>query len=487
MMVRYAGQALMTVVKTQDKMTESINLVQELLEKQKLVEGVVHHTDTPRHDLVEALVHRQHLAELHTKLNKLHTADLAHVIEILPTEDRMRVWQQVQRQHGGEILLEVSDSVLKHLVDSLSPEELDNTLKQLDGDDLAYIADLLPKEALQSRLETLSSNERQWLHESLHYDEDTVGYLMGSEMVTVRDDESLEQVARTLRSRTSLPGHTDKLFVINRRGLLVGILSLQNILLHEPDKHVHEVMASEIVEFLPEDDAGAAAKAFERYDLISAPVVNGRGKLIGRLTVDVVMDYLREQATDDVLGMAGVSAEEDLYSSSWESAKNRAQWMIINLFTAFIASRVIGLFSDTIAQLVALAALMPIVASIGGNTGNQTVALIIRALSLGQITSKNARHLVRREIGVSLIIGIGMGAMAGLFAFVLYHDPRLSAVIGIAMLLTIMLAAVVGLAVPILLEKAKRDPALGSSIILTATTDSMGFFIFLGLATLFLK
>ena len=245
-------------------------------------------------------------------------------------------------------------------------------------------------------------------------------------------------------------------------------------------------MAKEVVKFTPDDNASDASKAFERYDLISAPVINNRGKLIGRLTVDIVMDYIRDESVEDVLNMAGVKGEEDLFSPLFDSAKNRGPWLMVNLFTAFIASRVIGLFEDTIVQLVALAALMPIVASIAGNTGNQTTALIIRALSQGQITSENTWLLIKKEISVSMINGLVFGSIVGVFALVLYQDISLSIVIASAMLTTLMIAAIVGLAVPIFLEKAGRDPALGSSVILTAATDSMGFFIFLGLATIFL-
>jgi magnesium transporter len=249
---------------------------------------------------------------------------------------------------------------------------------------------------------------------------------------------------------------------------------------------VADVMMTKVVRFAPDDDASDASMAFERYDLVSAPVINARGKLLGRLTVDVVMDYLREVAGDDVLNMAGVEKPEDLFSPLMDSVKNRALWLVVNLITAFFASRVIGAFEHTIAQLVALAALMPIIASVGGNTGNQTSALIIRAISKGQITDENTKHLFHKEISVSAINGLMLGIAAGLFALVFYRDVALALVIYVAMQLTLVVAAVLGMIVPVLINKAGRDPALGSSVLLTAATDSVGFFIFLGLAALFL-
>ncbi len=476
----------MQATQTKEKLNEHIALVQALLHKQKLIEAMVHQHDSRRHEIVESLVHRQHLAELDTKLTRLHTADIAHILEILPHDDRMRVWDLLMSQRGGDILLEVSEAVRKSLIGTLSEQDLNQVLQQMDGDDLAYIADDIPDAILQARLASLSSEDQDWLKTSLEYDEDTVGYLMSNEMVVIRESDTLEKAEEHLRSLKEFPIHNDKLFVVDQRGILKGVLSLQNILLNSPTAKAGDIMATEVVKFTPEDNASDATKAFERYDLVSAPVINTRGKLIGRLTVDIVMDYIREESTEDVLNMAGVSGEEDLFSSFWDSAKNRGPWLLVNLFTAFIASRVIGIFEDTIAQLVALAALMPIVASVGGNTGNQTTALIIRAITQGQITSENTWLLLKKEISVSTINGLLLGAVVGLFALVLYQDFSLALVIASAMLFTLVIAAIVGLAVPVYLEKSGRDPALGSSVILTATTDSVGFFIFLGLASVFL-
>jgi len=471
---------------TKDKLDAHLHLVHDLLNKQKLIESMVHQHGTRKQELVESLVHRQHLAELDQKLNRLHTADLAYILEVLPMEDRLSIWKLLMARRGGEIFVEISDAVRKSLIEAMNNDELMSVLNQLDGDDLAYIADDIPEENLQQRLQSLSTEDQNWFNSAVEFDEDSVGSLMTNEMVVIRDTDTLEDAARHLRELQELPAHNDKLFVVDRRGLLQGVLTLQSILLNEPSLPVAKIMAMEVVKFTPDDDASEASKAFERYDLVSAPVVNQRGKLIGRLTVDTVMDYIREESAEDVLNMAGIRAEEDIFSSIIDSTKNRTAWLVINLFTAFIASHVIGLFENTISQLVVLAALMPIVASVGGNTGNQTTALIIRALSQGQINSGNTWFMLRKEIGVSSLNGLILGSIVGLFALTFYHSLSLALVIAAAMLLTLMIAAVVGLMIPLLLEKYGRDPALGSSVLLTATTDSIGFFVFLGLATIFL-
>jgi magnesium transporter len=476
----------METPKSQEELNESIAFIRELLEKQKVVENMVHTHDSRQHELVESLVHRQHLTSLQSKLKRLHTADVADILERLPLEDRLLVWDQVKEKRGGEVLLEVTDAVRQQLVSSMDSEALLAVLNQMDGDDLAFIADDIPDPVLQIRLQSLTEEDQHWLRNAMIYEEDTAGYLMSNELVMVRDTDTLQQAASYMRSLQEIPIHNDKLFVVDRFGILQGVLPLQSILIHNPAVTVGEVMAKEVVKFFTEDDADEVAQAFERYDLVSAPVINDRGKLIGRLTVDIVMDYLREENTEDVLGMAGVSSEEDMFSSVWSSARNRGFWLAINLVTAFFVSRVIGAFEGSIAQLVALAALMPIVASVGGNIGNQTAVLIIRGMSLGQITPDILPYLLRKELGVSTLNGIALGLGVGIFTLLLYSDIGLAIVIASAMLLTLVLSALVGLAVPILLDKSGRDPALGSTVLLTSATDSLGFFIFLGLATVFL-
>jgi len=293
-------------------------------------------------------------------------------------------------------------------------------------------------------------------------------------------------VLRYLRRLTQLPDHTDQLFVVDREEKLQGLLPVNKLLVTDPEIQVGEVMVREYASFEPEQDARVAARAFERYDLVSAPVVDGTGHLVGRITVDAVVDYIQEAKDSEMLSAGGLKEEEDLFASVWKSVRNRWAWLAINLVTAFIASRVIGIFENSIAQLVALAALMPIIAGIGGNSGNQTTTMIVRALALGQITRDSARKLFLKEISVSALNGLLWGSVVGLFAFLIYHSWQLGLVMTGAMVLNLLLAAVMGVAIPLVMQKFGRDPAIGSSVMITAITDSGGFFIFLGLATLFL-
>jgi magnesium transporter len=268
--------------------------------------------------------------------------------------------------------------------------------------------------------------------------------------------------------------------------VLKGVLPLKRLLTEEPDKTVGELMSRDVVVFHPEDDAREAAQAFERYDLVTAPVVSADNHLIGRLTVDAVLDFIREESEAEKLNLAGLREEEDLFAPVWKSVQNRWTWLAINLVTAFIASRVIGLFEGTIERLVALATLMPIVAGIGGNSGNQTITMIVRALALGQVQDGSARQLLWKELGVAVVNGLLWGSVIGLIAWWLYDNVALGLVMVAAMTLNLLLAAVMGVAIPLLMHKLGRDPAVGSSVMITAITDSGGFFIFLGLATLFL-
>jgi len=304
--------------------------------------------------------------------------------------------------------------------------------------------------------------------------------------VTVRPDVTLEVVLRYLRRFEELPSQTDQLFVVDREETLLGVLPVNKLLVTDPELTVGAVMQPPTVALPQHEHADVAASAFERYDLVSAPVVDTNGKLVGRVTVDEVLDFVRQSGQEDLLAQAGLREEEDVFASVWKSFQNRWAWLAINLVTAFIASRVIGVFEGSIEKLVALAALMPIVAGIGGNSGNQTITMIVRAAALGQVSLDNARQLIKKEITVSLINGVVWGGVMGLVAMLLYKDVGLGLVMVLAMTLNLMLAASMGVLIPMAMLKFGRDPALGSSVLITAVTDSGGFFIFLGLATLFL-
>ncbi|MDR6236032.1 magnesium transporter [Pseudomonas oryzihabitans] len=426
------------------------------------------------------------LEELRARLDELHPADVAFILEALPQEDRLTVWGLVKTERDGEILLEVSDAVRETLIADMDDQEILAVAGQLDADELADLAPDLPRDVVHELMEALDAQQRERVRSALSYDEDQVGALMDFEMVTIRDDVALEVVLRYLRRLKELPDHTDKLFVVDTDSILKGVLPIKRLLVNDPEKLVAEVMAKEAVAFHPDGDAYDAAQAFERYDLVSAPVVDKNGKLIGRLTIDEMVDLIREESESEVLNMAGLREDEDVFASVWKSVGNRWTWLATNLITAFIASRVIGLFEGSIEKLVALAALMPIVAGIGGNSGNQAITMIVRAMALGQISVTNTARLLRKEMGVALCNGVIWGGVIGLVAFYLYNSWSLGLVMMGAMTLNLLLAAFMGVLIPMTLQRFGRDPAMGSSVLITAVTDSGGFFIFLGLATLFL-
>jgi len=469
-----------------ENLQEHLQRVVHLLHKHKLVEEMVHKQEMPRHELVESVLHRQNLAELQQRLDKLHVADVAYILEALPLEERLLVWDLVKVERDGDILLEVSDAVRESLIASMDSDELVAATEQLDTDEIADLAPDLPRDVIEDVFESLPVDEREQLRAAMSYDEDAVGALMDFDMVTVRADVTLEVVLRYLRRWDELPDHTDQLFVVDREEKLLGVLPTNRILVSDPETEVGAVMTPVIVTLAPDEKAQEAAQAFERYDLVSAPVVDAAGRLVGRVTVNTVVDFIRDQSESEALNLAGLREEEDLFAPVWNSVRNRWTWLAVNLVTAFIASRVIGLFEGSIEKLVALAALMPIIAGIGGNSGNQTITMIVRALALGQINASNARKLLAKELGVSALNGLLWGSIVGVFAFLIYHNVQLGLVMTLAMVLNLLLAAVLGVLIPLTMHKLGRDPAVGSSVLITAVTDSGGFFIFLGLATLFL-
>lgn len=469
-----------------ESLQENLRAVQDVLRRQQVVENLVGRQEMPRHDLVEQLVHKQHLAELKTRLEPLHPADLAYILEALPQEERLQVWELVRAGREGEILLEVSDAVRETLIATMDPKELVAATGSLEADEIADLAPDLPENVIEDVIRALPQEEREQLRAAMSYEEGTVGALMDFEQITVREDVTLEVVTRYLRRLDELPGHTDQLFVVDREQKLRGTLPLARLIVTDLESEVLAAMVPEGVKLHPEDPAEDAAQAFERYDLVSAPVVDHFGRLIGRLTVDAVVDHIREKSAETQLAEGGLAKEEDIFATAWASFRNRWSWLAVNLVTAFVASRVISLFEGSIGQLVALAALMPIVAGIGGNSGNQTITMIVRALALGQIQASYWPKLVAKELGVATLNGVIWGGILGVATWMLYDSVALGGVMALAMLLTLLLAAGMGVLIPYLRARFERDPAVGSSVLVTACTDSGGFFIFLGLATLFL-
>jgi len=471
----------------QDELAE----VTALLRRHRLLEGLVHAQlkDAPADDnpeLTESAVYKRTKGALQDKLDRLHPADIAYILEALPLDERLYVWDLVRASRDGDILLEVSDAVRESLISSMDTEELVAATETLEADEIAELAPDLPQEVMDDVFQSLPVEEREQLRAAMSFDDDMVGALMDFEDVSVRPDVTLEVVLRYLRRFDELPSQTDQLFVVDREETLLGVLPVNRLLVTDPDVTVGEVMRPPVVKLLQHEKADEAAHAFERYDLVSAPVVDTNDRLVGRVTVDEILDFVREQGQEDVLAQAGLREEEDVFASVWASFRNRWAWLAINLVTAFIASRVIGVFEGSIEKLVALAALMPIVAGIGGNSGNQTTTMIVRAVALGQVALANARQLIRKEITVSLANGVIWGGVMGFVATLLYKDVKLGLVMVLAMTLNLMLAAFMGVLIPMAMMKFGRDPAVGSSVLITAVTDSGGFFIFLGLATLFL-
>ena len=469
-----------------ESLGEIIEQINNLLEKHKIVEGLVEKQDVPKQKLIKNLVNKQNTNTLKRLLAGLHPADIADILESLPIEQRLIVWDLVKTENDGDILVEVSDVVRQTLIADMDSTELLAAAEQLDTNELADIASDLPEDVLQELLDSLDVQNRERLESALSYPEDTVGALMDYDVITIRENVSLEVVLSYLRKLEKLPSSTDKLFVVDGDASILGVLPLKVIVVNSPKIKVQDVMSSDTVLFSPDDSAEEASDAFERYDLVTAPVVDANKKLIGRLSVDAVVDFIKEDAENEKFSMAGLKEEEDLFSSIWKSVGNRWAWLAINLITALIASRVIGIFEGSIEKVVALAALMPIVAGIGGNSGNQTTTMIVRGLALGQVSFSNVQRLIYKELGVALLNGILWGGVLGVFAYILYDNIYLGYVMTGAMILNLLLSALMGVMIPLILTKLGRDPAVGSSILITAMTDSGGFFIFLGLATLVL-
>lgn len=468
---------------------ENLEAVAKLLAKQRLVEALVHRQgelDPRKPELVEGIVHKQGLADLQKRLDGLHPADVAYVLEGLPPEDRIVVWGLVRSDRDGDILLEVSDAVRETLLADMDSAEIVAAAQHLEPDEIADLAPDLSEDVVQDIIEAQDVEERAELQSALSYPEGTVGALMDFDVVTMREDVTVEVALRYLRRFDELPSQTDAVFIVDREERLKGVLPLKKLIVSDAELGIDKLYDRDVISFSPEHDAEEAAQAFERYELVSAPVVDGQHKVVARVPVQSVLDFVRERQEQQQLAKVGLREEEDIFSSVWASVKNRGPWIALNLLTAFIASRVVGAFEGSIEKLAALAALMPIVAGIGGNAGNQTTTLIVRALAFGQVSPTHARRLLARELGVAVTSGVIWGSVLGFVAWLLYRNVALGGVMAMAMMLNLVVAALAGLFIPLTMERFGRDPALGSSVFLTFITDSMGFFIFLGLATVFL-
>ena len=415
-----------------------------------------------------------------------HKTDIALVLESLPPTQREQVWELVPEHKQADILNEVGEVVLASLVEDMSANEIASITGDMPADELVDLLDYLPEALAESVKAELSDEIRERVEHHLSFDEGTAGRLMSSDVISVRSDVSLEVVIRYLRKRGELPDNTDSLTVVNRQGQYEGRLALQDLLTHQDETLVSDVMThqdSSVIAAMPEDEVAAL---FEDRDLLSVVVVDEQNMLLGRITVDDVVDIIREHADHQVMGMAGLDEEEDLFAPVIPSARRRAVWLGINLVTAFLASWVIGQFQGALDKLVALAVLMPIVASMGGIAGSQTLTLVIRGQALGQIGRSNLRWLLKKEVLIGMLNGLLWAVVVAIIAWLWFKDAGIATVLGVAIVLNLIAAAASGLFIPHILKRFGIDPALSGSVILTTVTDVVGFMSFLGLATLFL-
>jgi magnesium transporter len=439
-----------------------------------------------------------HLAALRTALdegavrsaermiNTLHPAEIAQLLESLPPKRRELVWEMTDADLDGEVLVELSDGVRAQLIREMEPEELAAAAEDLEVDDLADLLADLPETVTQQLLRNMDQQDRERLTRVLSWPEDTAGGLMSTDTVSVRSDVSIEVVQRYLRMRGELPQRTDRLFVVDRDDRFLGTITLSRLLTDDPDNIVGASLDTEAPRIAPDTTASEVSQLFRDRDLVSAPVVDEQGVLLGRITVDDVVDVITEEAAHEVMAGAGLRDEEDVFAPVIPATRRRMLWLGINLITAIMAGLVVQRFETTIEHVAALAALMPIVASMGGIAGTQTVTLIIRSMALGQVQWHDARWLLLREMGVSALTGLAMSVIMAIITIAWLGTWEIAAIIAAAMIINLLAAAIVGVIVPLTLRRMQIDPALSAGVILTTFTDCIGFATLLGLGTLFL-
>lgn len=418
-------------------------------------------------------------------LNSLPPADVAHLLESTPPKTRAVLWQLVDMDNEGDILQYLGDEVQAQFLREMDAEEVAAITEGLEADDLVDILQQLPDQVIQEVLASMDHQDRQRVEHILSYDEDTAGGLMNTDTITVRPNITLDVTLRYLRRHKNLPAMTDHLIVVSRSDEYIGVLPLRKILVSDPGVTVREVMSTDVEAIVATLADTEVAKLFERHDWVSAPVVDEDGKLLGRITIDDVVDVIRENADHSLLSMAGLDEDEDTFAPVIRAAPRRAIWLGINLITAFVASAVINLFEGTIDKVVALAVLMPIVASMGGVAGTQTLTVVIRGMALGHIGRNNSRWLITRELTVGALNGVLWAVVVAIAATLWFGDPQIGMIIAAAMVINLITAALAGAVLPMVLQAMKIDPALAGGVALTTVTDVVGFMSFLGLATFF--
>ncbi|QBQ54115.1 magnesium transporter [Nitrosococcus wardiae] len=439
-----------------------------------------------RFNALVAALESGRMVRLRRLLSSLHPAEVAHLLESLPPTTRHLAWQLVGAGHRGEVLSYVGDEVRSDLMSDIAVEDLASLMEDLDPDDLADILRDLPETVVEQVLQTMDAQNRRRLETVLSYPEDTAGGLMNTDTITIRGDITLDVVHRYLRLLGTLPEATDSLFVVDRDDNYQGVLLLTTLLTRKRELTVAEVMSHGVEKIPASLPIAQVAQRFEKRDLISAPVVDEEGKLLGRITIDDVVDVIRDEADHSLMSMAGLTEDEDTFAPVFISLRRRSLWLGINLITAFLAAGVIGLFEATIQKQVALAVLMPIVASMGGIAGSQTLTLVIRAMALGQLSQSNIRWLLSKELALGVLNGLLWALVIGIVSATWFKGVELGILIGAAIIINLVFAALSGVVVPLFLRRIGADPALAGGVLLTTITDVVGFMAFLGFATLYL-
>jgi magnesium transporter len=451
-----------------------------------MAEAIRHEKTARQLRLLSDALDSGRLGPVRRLVNTLSPAEIGNLLESLPPAKRTIVWGLVDAEDDGEVLVHVGDDVRESLLAEMDPDEIVAAVEDLDIDDLADLVEDLPDTVIDEVLKSMDRENRERLEQVLSYDEDTAGRLMNPDVVTVRTDTTVDVVLRYLRLRGELPDHTDHLYVVSRRHQYLGRIALQSLLTHEAMTPINQLIDDEQPAIGVDESADEVARQFSDHDWISAPVVDDNNILLGRITIDDVVDIIREQAEHQVLGAAGLDEDEDLFSPVPRAFRRRLVWLTINLGTAFLASSVVGQFQGTIDHIVALAVLMPIVAGMGGNAGTQVLALMVRGLALGQVGASNVQVLLWKELRVAAMNGVMLGGIVALATWAWFGDGMLAGVIGAAMTINLLFAASAGVLVPLTLKRMNLDPALAGGVILTTVTDVMGFLVFLGLGTLIL-
>jgi magnesium transporter len=414
-------------------------------------------------------------------VHSLRPAEIARLLESLPLQERALLWEMVAGDDEGDVLVELSDEVRDGLIEGMQTDELIAATAGMDFDDLADLLADLPEVVTKQVLQSLDKADHDRLQQVLAYDEDCAGGLMNIDIVTVRPDVTLEVVARYLRKVGNMPDGTDLIFVVNRDNEYVGSLFLSRLLTHDADALVSSIMSTDVLPIPAHTPSKQVVWEFENRDLLSAPVVDDDYRVVGRITVDDVVDVIREEAEHSLMSAAGLDEEDDMFAPVFKSARRRAVWLGINLGTAFLAASVVDLFQTTIDKIVLLAVLMPVVPSMGGVAGTQSLVIITRAMALGQVDKTNAARILRKELAVGLLNGVGWSIVVAVFTYLWFGDWRIGGVIAAAMIINLFMAALSGFGIPLLLRQMRIDPAIAGGVVLTTVTDVVGYMTFLGL------